>query len=267
MYYVSDYVTFDVNFFFKIDCSLRIKNTRRMCSFKFIEKVKKIKESNPNIFSEEDNKYVSDWEKNEKYNKECPDIYAGYIKDGECTVWFGKQYRDDHKKDLDNTKEEEGMKNIVVILESPHTDEYKDSNFIHPALGKTRKNLQKYFQNLVYIVIKRFKSQLGDGTYKIILMESIPYQCSLGINPLNHKIRDKIFLELWKDEKIHKFSERIKSYNPVAIFNCCTKGDEEQELRTLVQDKINEYKKGKNDIELYKCSHPSLWNFSIDKAE
>ena len=101
-----------------------------MCSFKFIEKVKKIKESNPNIFSEEDNKYVSDWEKNEKYNKECPDIYAGYIKDGECTVWFGKQYRDDHKKDLDNTKEEEGMKNIVVILESPHTDEYKDSNFI-----------------------------------------------------------------------------------------------------------------------------------------
>ena len=101
----------------------------------------------------------------------CPDIIAG--KNGE--FWFSKEERDNRKDFLDITDED--IPTIVVVLESPHKDEFNNQNFPNgnPALGKTGEMLQKYFEN----ILRKNISYLPDN-YRVILMNSIQFQCSLG---------------------------------------------------------------------------------------
>ena len=124
-------------------------------------------------------------------------------------------------KNPENTR-----KRIVVILESPHINEYnyKDSTGEillrippMPAMGTTGLKLQKDF-------IDTANNLLKDGCYDVILMNAIQYQCSLGENP--NENRDRIWLKMWLEEERDKnLIKRLEEYKPDIIFNLCTEGD------------------------------------------
>ena len=67
---------------------------------------------------------------------------------------------------------------------------FDDKILANPALGKTGNNLQKYFthNNLNNLIEKSIHDLHKYKKYKVILMNSIQYQCSLGCNPKNIEI-------------------------------------------------------------------------------
>lgn len=170
--------------------------------------------------------------------QKCDDDIVGYITGNDISkyeLWFEIEKRGKHISEIDisNCTNKTFDKTIVIVLESPHIDEYsyqyednnkKKSDFIHPALGKTGINLQLYFPAICNWVLSTHYPKDKNKTWRIILMNSIQYQCSLGVNTL--KYRDHMWLKLWFDNKCSEdFKKRIKEYNPDVIFNFCTEGE------------------------------------------
>ena len=89
--------------------------------------------------------------------------------------------------------------------------------------------------------------------YRVILMNSIQFQCSLGEIP--KKYRDYMWLSLWfGTNNLFKndFINRLNSYNPSYIFNFCTIG--------------NHTKKEYIEFCLQKCS-PEIYKKSMDDIQ
>ena len=175
----------------------------------------------------------------------CPDIIAAG-RNGK--FWFSKEERYKHKNFLDITDED--IPTIVVVLESPHKDEFNNQNFPNgnPALGKTGKMLQEHFK----AILRKNISELPNN-YRVILMNSIQFQCSLGEVP--KKYRDYMWLSLWfGTNNLFKndFINRLNSYNPSYIFNFCTIG--------------NHTKKEYIEFCLQKCS-PEIYKKSMDDIQ
>ncbi len=168
----------------------------------------------------------------------CDDIFAGYYKDGYLTTWFSKEEREkereeQEKEELKKIKScDHEYKTIVIVLESPHTKEYADTEFINPALGDTGKNLHNYFKNVFNSDAIAIDKQYN---YRIILMNSIQFQCSLGL-PTKY-FRDHVWLNLWINEGFKEdFVERLKDCQPDIIFNFCTRGDHSGEYKLYPKD-------------------------------
>lgn len=153
---------------------------------------------------------------------ECPDNFIGTIVwDGEKswkeTLSFCKEKRKE-LKEREDIKMVEGYENIVIILESPHIEEYKDPKFRAPALGLTGCYLQNYFYEIIKLHLQKKHS------YNVILMNAIQLQCSLGEEP--KKFRDKLWCELWfEDGGKDNFIKRLGQYLPNIIINACTLGE------------------------------------------
>ncbi|MCR1848270.1 hypothetical protein NSA42_03170 [Paeniclostridium sordellii] len=111
-------------------------------------------------------------------------------------------------------------KKLVVVLESPHIDEFKCELGNRPANGQTGKKFRKNFD---LIINNKYSSRLQPDNYIIYLVNSIQYQCSLGVK--TDLFRDYVWLESWKKKDIREsFVERINKINPDVIINCCTEG-------------------------------------------
>lgn len=208
-------------------------------------------------------KEYSQW-KHERYNQPCPDICAGEVVNGIVKCWFSKEERIDNHKKLKIPSCIE--KSIVIVLESPHKEEYAENDSLDiptPAIGKTGTNLQNNTANLITEVSNHNKN-IKNGSYRIILMNSIQYQCSLGYSTENN--RDIVFKNLWDLPNIKEdFKRRLKSYKPKFIFNLCTKGKAKPKLNCLVQELVEEMYKKSKDVELYVGNHPSSWYFDARK--
>ncbi len=227
-------------------------------------------------------------------NKECQDIlYARIRKTDTGHVCF-KKIDDDLNKMIKNHKI------IVLVLESPHKDEYKDKKPIAPARGGTGNSLDTYLSGLITPHLK------DEITYEIVLMNSIQYQCSLGA--MNTKVyRDRIWIYCWFKLNARKnFSRRLSDYKPDIILNLCTKGDHECDvlapykngkmvkkidkiyietvlgkncnyielftknkytLQQFVQCEIDKYKIKNNDLVCLVGCHPSSWSRDTRKRK
>lgn len=199
---------------------------------------------------------------------ECPDIYAGEFEFSNGNVNKITNYIDPNtrKKNIDKLSpyKHPDYKTIVIILESPHDKEYSDLSFINPALGSTGINLSSSIISLITNVQKN-ANILSAGKYRIILMESIQYQCSLELDLReypNRVIRDAVFNAIWNlnqngdDKTKNDFVARLASYMPDVIFNLSTKN-----VQDLVQNEVDFYcKKINKQIEVYQGFHPSSWN-------
>ena len=206
----------------------------------------------------------------------CEDITAGENGD----FWFNIELRKTHNKQSKIDKNYNG-KTIVIVLESPHKDEFKDSNFISPALGTTGRMLQTYFtdENLNKLLGKEYLC----NNYRVILMNSIQYQCSLGAP--TEKYCDCIWFTTWYNEGKDSFTNRIKSYDPDIIINLSTKRKLTEEkvniinqainssntisqtdtICKIVSDEINNYIKTANKrVISYTGYHPSGWAPNFD---
>jgi len=200
----------------------------------------------------------------ERASLTCEDIIA-VVSD---EFWLSKEKSRSRLK-LDEFADSNEMKTVLIILESPHIQEYSDINFISPALGKTGDNLQEYFtkQKLEALLGEEF---LKPG-YKVILMNSIQYQCSLG--KTTAVCRDHIWIKCWFEFGKTDFEKRISIYSPDVVFNFCTTGCHKKEnklpsgCKTVFNDIYLRHCLGDNCINeafgdsLDKNNHYSLQNF------
>lgn len=182
----------------------------------------------------------------DRINKKCQDITVGRIKNGNVENWIKKEKRKNHENDINI---DQSSKKIVIILESPHVKEYWDrekKDDPTPAIGNTGINLSNKLEDLINSVSTHEgnNSNLLSNQFDIILMNSIQYQCSLGID--TKYLRDKVFRKLWDDSetKICKgdlntkesFYCRLENYAPDYIFNFCTKGNKTKEGSEIVKN-------------------------------
>lgn len=217
-------------------------------------------------------KFISDFQ-----FKKCKDQFAASIivKDGKLPlVEFDKKVKvknSENKKNgvscyfdrisVENCAPDNTENIIIVVLESPHKDEYYEVNKKKvdngPAYGKTGDNFNKYFPLLLRNAIIDKKILLKSGHYKILFMNAIQYQCSLG--DITPKYRDEFFLKCWEKDKCKEdFKERLKQYISLGkeciVINCCTKG--KKNLQKLVHKEIQDVC---SDIPAFLCTHPCSW--------
>ncbi len=175
----------------------------------------------------------------------------------------------------DYTSDYSKYKSLVVILESPHLDEFdvidKNKKIIgnRPANGKTGERFRKEFEQ---IINNKYSSKLSKGNYFVYLVNSVQYQCSLGAK--TNIFRDYVWLTLWLEREIREnFIDRLKIINPSIIINCCTNGGHTRDvcngfmglknsksnkgisknyLQTLEYNLSKNIVKDKNDIEVLK---------------
>ena len=165
----------------------------------------------------------------------CPDQYVGVIKEfqeknekedkTEVKKYF--PIRENIFKDqTENVEKDFSSCNpiMILILESPHADEFdKNGEPIGPAVGETGTNIRTYIQKI-------FKDTFGSiEQYHLILMNVIPYQCSLGVD--TEYFRTSVFKKMWNDKNIGSklfFENRLKNLRGklgaenVFIVNACT---------------------------------------------
>ncbi len=147
---------------------------------------------------------------------------------------------------------------IVIILESPHKDEF-DLNFSPkgPAQGLTGVQLCEKLEG----VINKHLSilNLTEEEYKIAIINPVPVQTSLYHliqRPLKNieinKLRDKLWNILWNEETLKfkaKFVSLISDTNVKIIINACT-----SKYKKLISDDIKLF-----SDKHFTVNHPSNW--------
>lgn len=155
---------------------------------------------------------------------------------------------------ITNTEE---ANNILVILESPHKDEY-DEKFkpIAPANGVTGKNFSKYFiSHVLPILFSLGLTLCNKKTYSICFVNPVPFQASLYEiikEESNSNFTKKIWRKLFNKCK-NDFKNRVQSYSPIVIINSCTTG-----VNARVKDCIKQIS-FTTAVQGYETIHPSAW--------
>ena len=187
------------------------------------------------------------------YNyKQCPDQHMGKVQNKN---WKRKNiFNENGEVILKKFPSGEGA--MIVILESPHTEEY-DINGIPqgPACGTTGKNLRKMSE---LIIFQNYKN------YQLYIINAIPFQCSLGDKKMT--CRDRVFTATWKKREIGKkyFTERLDNlvetlsskYDTIIFVNACTVRNNRKKN---VQEVIDHIKKHR-EIKSFETEHPANWN-------
>lgn len=173
----------------------------------------------------------------------CPDQYVGLIDA------FANDTSEFPNRDP-IAERPDGISCVIMILESPHI--YEFSNELGPAKGKTG--------SLIRTKILEVEGLSEYSEYGLILMNAVQNQCSLGY-PTNY-YRDDIFLAAWENGAKEDFIRRLnEAFRPGdVIINCCTKGNNKEELRRLVHRSIP----SRIRIVLGR-THPSSWHSSQNR--
>jgi hypothetical protein len=147
---------------------------------------------------------------------------------------------------------------IVLVIESPHKDEYKNRNPVAPAQGTTGRKIEKYLTGLLNTSINH---HLADGDYDFIVSNPVQFQASLfdlhGANLTESPakaVRDSVWKEIFPKEESN-FHQRLTTYEPKLVINACT-----SMLLPIVEDSILCWK-GTQSVDVYKAtSHPCFWH-------
>ena len=173
------------------------------------------------------------------------------------------------RENIDIKEGKGGFKRVVLILESPHKDEFNIGNVSNPvngpAYGKTGRNLNKFLAG----ILQRYASECGineyEGFYDVILVNAVQFQCSLGENPRKH--RDKTFWECWlckdvRDDFMERVKKAINNFPENAIvINCCTKGGTSRSNQSLVNIVLEDM-----GLTFFESTHPSSWDKEINRS-
>jgi hypothetical protein len=187
----------------------------------------------------------------------CPDQYVGTISEFKLTKDGGKG---DFPVRIDVPGSDiiKGVKCMIMILESPHTDEFDVGKVpIGPAKGPTGTNIRN---------AEHWNAVFGEEyrEFGLVLVNAIRYQCSLGIS--TDCVRDEVFIEMWNGGGREEFHERLLKIvkKGDVIANCCTAG-KDRKLRELVQAELvnlNNKLMAKGVSKLIRRTHPSSWGRS-----
>lgn len=150
---------------------------------------------------------------------------------------------------------------IVLLLESPHKEEYWESNQVYMPISPAQKETGEKTENNICILINelisnpKYNLRLDDGEYRIIICNPVQHQTSLYYlyeSKIFKVLRDAIWSEIFNQPKVQDyFLDRINTYKPKLILNVCTKE---------CSEKVNGFIKGKIPvIKYYETNHPFSW--------
>lgn len=203
---------------------------------------------------------------NAKITIPCQDQYVGEFTNGQFTPKqrINIEY-DRDKNGIPIIKNILCDKRIVVILESPHKDEFSllsngQWSANGPAFGKTGDLFEDKFES-VFSESQSYQNwQLANNaTYDVILINSVQFQCSLGKalrKYKNKKERDENWYKCINENCIQDdLFYRIEALKPTILINLCTVGlkNLQSVLSSIISKRINQrilYTSG---------SHPSTW--------
>lgn len=190
-------------------------------------------------------------------NKVCPDQVVGQLYNGNFQFNQNRINIDYVKINNMFSISNKLTEPIIIILESPHIDEFANGIALGPAMGKTGKYFGKFFDSLI-INSKNINLQLQQK-YDVIFVNAIQYQCSLG-NKLNgkgtyqnKKQRDQNWLTCFNNSNSNDLKDRITAIKPYAVINLCTIGINNLQLYVdRILNSLSNYTIG---------NHPSTWVF------
>lgn len=175
-----------------------------------------------------------------------------------------------------------GRKVILLLLESPHADEYTYQGGvlcpIAPAQRDAAGGAGHAIREYLHRVLNKLPSPpLLDDEYALVIANPVPYHCSLswlGSTPTStgrikpkalnsnqgQRVRNHVWQQLWDLDFIRQdFLERCNHYQPSLILNCCT-----NELKTDISRFLCASGYGQS---LFTTKHPSVnWNVSYGKG-
>lgn len=169
------------------------------------------------------------------------------------------------------------IKTIVLLLESPHKDEYlyigksgelnqrsKDFSIkniekivpISPAQWSTWLKIFKHFDKLFFEISDNLNSLYK---YRILIVNPIPFQTSLfslhgkSLKWTYATLRNHVWETIWMDDKIkNDFLKRLDNYKVDILVNACT---------AKVKHHINNILKNQGYSFIYtEINHPESWN-------
>lgn len=165
-------------------------------------------------------------------------------------------------------------RNIVVLLESPHKDEYTVTSDtllpIAPAHGTTGRNIAchlcGYFDVRLNGVPDNYMNLHARDSH-VVICNPIQFQASLhaGGLKLTAKSKVKVWERLWNVPGVQNdFLQRLIHYRPHVIINACTKtGRSDGGCKKLVRTFLHE----RRDVlpspcHVYEAPHPSSHHFA-----
>lgn len=178
-----------------------------------------------------------------------------------------KNIKDDLFRDFSNMSSENPV--IILVLESPHCAEYANAKPC-AANGRSGKNIFSYlcdvFNNPNISSGAKFinnsstlKSFLNNNTSKTInvwVVNSVQYQCSLGITPICHIIKESNWIDEWHSSR-NDFIQRITGMadpRDVLVINLCTQGVFVP-MKEMVKNSLSVF-----NYNYCEGPHPSSWN-------
>ena len=195
----------------------------------------------------------------------CYDMFVGQLSNGVYTANAQRYqnpdlYAIDYQSggviyDLNNSK---AFRNeiLLCIIESPHRDEFSirgPANLGYAAMGQTGRVFDRNF----YTKLLQNHGNIATGTYDVVLLNSVQFQCSDGLRPLNKTVRDGNWNCMINDNQVYDdLLRRIESLNPQYIINLCTKGNINLQLILHTKLLTDNVLRGTNFTHGW---HPSSW--------
>lgn len=169
-----------------------------------------------------------------KQTNPCRDMFVGQLSNGQF-IANNQRYQNPDSYAIDyncfsisyNLNSPKRFTNniLVCILESPHRNEYlinPNASWGHAAMGQTG----RLFDNIFYNKLNQNHSNIASGTYDVVLLNSVQFQCSNGLRPLNKTVRDKNWSSMINYNQVYDdLVKRIRALNPQYIINLCTRGN------------------------------------------
>ena len=154
---------------------------------------------------------------------------------------------------------------IVLLLESPHKEEYTSHDVATPrapACGVTGKNIRQCLST-VLLHLHQVETGLIEPNCDVVISNPIPFQTSLYTihrRPVKKRkwkrLRDSVWCTLWCEDHIRQdFLSRLNEYHPKVIINACT-----SELKPHVRSVVEAWRSQREQVPLlYETAHPAGW--------
>ena len=159
---------------------------------------------------------------------------------------------------------------LVVVVESPHRDEYYNTNLSCPiaaAQGDTSGGTGFGIKCHLSQIVNRIACNIPnmENEYRVIIANPIPWQASLASlhegsprkSPWKN-LRDAVWKTLWNIGAVKcDFLTRLNNYNPSIVVNACTGGKGKYGLNAIVDQTICDVVP--DACRRPRTPHPSVW--------
>lgn len=168
---------------------------------------------------------------------------------------------------------------IVIVLESPHKDEYLRNvgQPIAPAQGSTGSNIEDWLDHVLRSCSALCR-ELRAGTTRVVLSNPVQFQASLASviesGSQWKKVRDAVWKALWDSQPTATsqdcgertanasfpirdcFEDRLRTYSPDYIINACTSTGSMKKMKESVSSFLRCHFP---NCKRYEATHPSSW--------